>query len=537
MSETITIDAAVIGAGFGGLYALKKLRDDLGLNVLAFDKAGGVGGTWYWNKYPGALSDSESHLYCYSWDDDLLQERSIKRVFVPQPEILQYLEHVAERYNLLPSIRLNTGVVSAVFDDATNRWTIRTDDGKVYSAKYFITALGLLSATNLPEVKGLDKFKGEIFHTSRWPKDASVKGKRVGVMGTGSSGVQTITAIAPEVAHLTVFQRSAQYTVPSGDRPRTPEEVAAIKAGYRTIWDGVMDSPLAFGFELSQIPAMSVTPEERDRIFSEAWDRGGGFRFMFETFSDIGVDLEANKAAQDFIRKKIGEIVKNPETARKLMPTELHAKRPLCDAGYFETFNRDNVELVDLKATPIVEMTPEGVRTSDGVEHKLDVMVFATGFEAVDGNFKRFELRGRNGLSIQDHWRDGPSSYLSLATSQFPNMFMVLGPNGPFCNLPPAIETEVEWIADAIRYMERNDIATLEPTAEAESEWSKTCREIAEQTLFAKTASWIFGANSSGKKGAVYFYMGGLNAFRGIIKSEADAGYRDFKLEKVGQRV
>jgi cyclohexanone monooxygenase len=527
-----TLDAVVVGAGFGGLYALKKLRDDLGLKVLAFDKASGVGGTWFWNRYPGAMSDSESHVYCYSWDDELLEQWKFSTKFVYQPEILDYLEHVAERYNLYPDIRLNTGVTSAVFDEEANRWLISTDDGAQYSARYFVTALGLLSATNEPKIEGQERFEGAIYHTSRWPKDATVKGKRVGVIGTGSSGVQTITAIAPVVEHLTVFQRSAQYTVPSGQRSLAEDEVAAIKADYKKIWDDVRNSPLAFGFELSAVPTHSVCEEEREKIFSRAWDAGGGFRFMFETFSDIGVDLEANKAAQDFIRRKIGEIVKDPDTARKLMPTELHAKRPLCDAGYFATFNRENVSLVCLRNTPIVEMTARGIRTSDGTEHELDVVVLATGFEAVDGNLKRLDVRGRGGLRIQDHWKEGASSYLSLATSRFPNMFMVLGPNGPFCNLPPAIESQVEWIADAIGYMERHGVETLEASGSAEVEWGQACREIAEQTLFARTASWIFGANSSGKKHTVYFYMGGLNLFRDRIREVADAGYPGFELEK-----
>jgi cation diffusion facilitator CzcD-associated flavoprotein CzcO len=528
----VSLDAVIIGAGFGGLYAIKKLRDDLGLDVLAFDTAGGIGGTWYWNRYPGALSDSESHVYAFSWDEELLQEWDLKRRFIPQPEILRYLEHVAERHDLNRSIRLNTRIVEAAFDESAGRWMVTTDKGQKYSAKYLITALGLLSATNVPTIKGQETFKGDIYHTSRWPKDANIKGKRVGVVGTGSSGVQTITAIAPDVKHLTVFQRSAQYTVPSGDGPLRPEEVAQIKKNFRKIWDDVKNSPLGFGFELSATPTMSVSEEERERIFNEAWKVGGGFRFMFETFSDMGVDLAANKAAQDFIRKKIGEIVKDPETARKLMPTELHAKRPLCDAGYYETFNRPNVSLVDIKATPIVEITPNGVKTADGVIHELDVLVFATGFDAVDGNFKRIELRGRKGLRIQDHWKDGSSSYLSVTTSHFPNMFMILGPNGPFSNLPPAIEIQVDWIGDVVGYMESHGVATFEATEQAEEEWGRLCAEIAEQTLFAQTASWIFGANIPGKKKSAYFYMGGLNAFRDKLKEATGTKFKDFKLEK-----
>jgi cyclohexanone monooxygenase len=527
----IRIDAVIIGAGFAGLYALKKMRDELGLTALAFDKAGGVGGTWYWNRYPGALSDSESHVYCYSWDKDLLQEWDFKTKYVPQSEVLRYLESVAQRHDLLKDIRLNTGITAAAFDEAQQRWIVRTDAGETYSAKYLIAAVGLLSATNLPKIDGMDSFAGKIYHTSRWPEGVELAGKRVGVVGNGSTGVQVITAIAPIVGHLTVFQRSPQYSVPVGNGPLSEADMAEIKASYPKIWDGVKNSSLAFGFEESTRPVASVSPEERTRIFDKAWAKGGGFRFMFETFGDIATDEDANKAAQDYIRGKIDSIVKNPETARKLKPKDLHAKRPLCDSGYYQTFNRDNVELVHIGETPIKAITPKGVLTADGVEHELDILIFATGFDAVDGNYKRMDLRGRDGVTIQDHWKDGPSGYLSVLTAQFPNMFMVLGPNGPFTNLPPTIETEVEWISKTIDYMEKNKIAAIEATPEAEADWTQTCHDIASQTLFPKADSWIFGANIPGKKRTIYFYMGGLKTFRETIDDVAADTYRGFVLE------
>ncbi|SFG26670.1 Predicted flavoprotein CzcO associated with the cation diffusion facilitator CzcD [Novosphingobium sp. CF614] len=534
--EVTCLDAAIIGTGFSGLYALKKLRDDVGLNALAFDKAGGIGGTWHWNRYPGALSDSESHVYCYSWDTDLLRDWDHHSKYITQPEILRYLEHVAERHGLYGNIRLNTGVTSALFDDDTKRWILETDTGQRYSAKYLITAVGLLSATNIPKFEGIESFRGKIYHTSRWPDDAGIEGKRVGVVGTGSTGVQLITAIAPVVGHLTVFQRSPQYSVPVGNGPLSRSELAEIKNDYPRIWEAVRKSALAFGFPESDVPVSSVSAEERERIFDRAWEKGGGFRFMFETFCDIatdeGANKAANKAAQDYIRRKIDEIVKDPETARKLKPKDLYAKRPLCDSGYYRTFNRDNVELVHIGENPITAMTPKGVKTADGVEHELDILVFATGFDAVDGNYKRMDLRGRKGVRIQDHWKDGPSAYLSLGTSGFPNMFMVLGPNGPFTNLPPSIETEVEWIAQAIDHMERNGYATIEPASDAEAAWTRTCAEIASQTLFPKADSWIFGANIPGKKNTIYFYMGGLGAFRETLANVVQDNYRGFKLEK-----
>ncbi|MDQ0122013.1 cation diffusion facilitator CzcD-associated flavoprotein CzcO [Pseudomonas lini] len=533
-TDIIDYDAIVIGAGFGGIYMLKKLRDELGLNVRAFDKAGGIGGTWFWNRYPGALSDSESFVYCFSWDRELCQEWDITTRYLTQPQILSYLNHAVDRHDLRRDIQLETGITSAVFDEQCSRWLVTADNGHQYSVKYLVTALGLLSATNVPKIKGLDQFEGHRYHTANWPADAVLEGKRVGVIGTGSTGCQVITAIAPTVGHLTVFQRSAQYTVPVGNGPLSREYVDDIKRNYDAIWKEVRSSRLAFGFQESDIPTMSVDAAERKAIFQRAWDGGGGFRYMFQTFNDIATSEEANLAAQDFVRGKIAEIVKDPETARKLMPRDLYAKRPLCDSGYYATFNRDNVSLVDVKANPIEEITAKGIRTADGVEHELDVLVFATGFDAVDGNYKRIDIRGRDNVSINDHWADGPSSYMSVATANFPNMFMILGPNGPFTNLPPTIETEVEWVSELITFMEENELACVEPDPQSEHEWGVTCQAIADQTLFAKTDSWIFGANIPGKSNKVYFYMGGLGAFSEQLTAVKNDEYRGFRFKAVG---
>jgi cation diffusion facilitator CzcD-associated flavoprotein CzcO len=532
-TDIIHYDAIVIGAGFGGIYMLKKLRDELGLKVRAFDKAGGIGGTWFWNRYPGALSDSESFVYCFSWDRELCQEWDITTRYLTQPQILSYLNHAVDRHDLRRDIQLETGISAAVFDEQSSRWLVTAEDGHQYSAKYLVTALGLLAATNVPKIKGIEQFQGKMYHTANWPADAAIEGKRVGVIGTGSTGCQVITAIAPTVGHLTVFQRSAQYTVPVGNGPLSRESVDEIKRNYDDIWKQVRSSRLAFGFEESDIPTMSVDAAERKAIFQRAWDGGGGFRYMFQTFNDIAVNEEANIAAQDFVREKIAEIVKDPDTARKLMPRDLYAKRPLCDSGYYATFNRDNVALVDLKATPIDEITAKGIRTADGVEHELDVLIFATGFDAVDGNYKRMDIRGRDNVAMKDHWAEGPSSYLSVATSQFPNMFMILGPNGPFTNLPPTIETEVEWVSDLIGFMEENELACVEANPQSEEDWGSVCQGIADQTLFAKTDSWIFGANIPGKSNKVYFYMGGLGAFSEELASVKNDGYRGFKFKGV----
>jgi cyclohexanone monooxygenase len=533
VSETPTtdLDAVVIGAGFGGIYMLKKLRDDLGLRVRAFDKAGGVGGTWHWNRYPGAKSDTETFVYQYSFDRELLQEWQWKTRYVDQPDILAYLEAVVDRHDLRKDIQLDTGVDGLAFDEDAGVWTVRTDDGATLTARYVVCALGLLSKTNLPDVKGLDSFQGTMAHTGAWPQDLSLEGKRVGVIGTGSTGTQFICAASKTAGHLTVFQRSPQYSVPSGNGPVSEEYVSGVKRDYDRIWDQVRGSMVAFGFEESTVPATSVSEEERQRVFQENWDKGNGFRFMFGTFSDIAVDPAANEAAAAFIRSKIAEIVEDPETARKLTPTDLYAKRPLCNEDYYESYNRDNVRLVSIKENPIVEITPRGVLTQDGTEHELDVLVFATGFDAVDGNYVRMDIRGRGGESIQHHWKDGPTSYLGVSVPSFPNLFMILGPNGPFTNLPPSIETQVEFITELVEQAEQRG-GLIEPTREAEDAWTRTCQEIADSTLFPKADSWIFGANVPGKKHTVMFFMAGLSAYRTRLAEEAAAGYHGFLMRE-----
>ncbi|GAA1860052.1 NAD(P)/FAD-dependent oxidoreductase [Pseudonocardia alni subsp. carboxydivorans] len=533
-SSTPDVDAVVVGAGFGGIYMLHTLRDRLGLSVRAFEKGAGVGGTWYFNRYPGAKSDTEGFVYRYSFDRDLLQEWNWSTRYLDQPDVLAYLEHVVDRYGLRRDITLGTEVTAAVYDEDAGLWRVRTSGGETVRCRYLVNALGLLARSNIPALPGLDTFAGRTVHTNAWPDDLDITGRRVGVVGTGSTGAQFIVAAAPRAAHLTVFQRSPQYNVPSGNRPVTQHEVDRTKEHFPEIWDQVRGSVVAFGFEESAVEAMSVSAQERERVFQENWDAGNGFRFMFGTFCDIATDPEANAAAAAFIRRKISEIVVDPETARKLTPTDLYAKRPICNEGYYETFNRDDVELVSIRENPIAEVTPAGVRTADGVVHELDVLVLATGFDAVDGNYRAMDLRGRGGRHIDDHWTDGPSSYLGVSKAGFPNMFMILGPNGPFTNLPPSIEAQVEWIGELIGHAERSGIGTIEPTAEAERGWSRLCREIADATLFPKADSWIFGANIPGKPNAVMFYMAGHKAYREELSTVARDGYRGFAMDGSG---
>ena len=403
------LDALVVGAGFGGIYMLHKLRNELGLDAVAIDKAGGVGGTWYWNKYPGALSDSEAFVYQYSFDRDLYEPWKTK--FVQGPDVLAYLNKVVDRYDLREHIHLETGMTSADFDEVFGIWTVRTDRGVTYRARFLVTALGLLSATNTPDLHGIEHFEGRIVHTGAWPEELDLNGKRVGVIGNGSTGNQVISAVAPIAKHLTSFQRTPQYSVPAGNRKLSPEQIQAYRDNFDATWDQVRNSSVAMGFKESTIGTFEVSPEERERIYQRAWDEGGGFRFMFETFNDIATDEAANEEAAKFIRRKIAEIVKDPETARKLTPHDLYARRPLCDTGYFEAFNRANVTLVSVKENPIVRVTQEGIVTEDGTLHKLDILVFATGFDAVDGNYVRTDIRGRHGRSIKEHWVEGPTSY------------------------------------------------------------------------------------------------------------------------------
>lgn len=534
MSTTSTpdVDAIVVGAGFGGIYVLHKLRNELGLSVQAFEKGGGVGGTWYFNRYPGAKSDTEGFVYRYSFDDDLLQEWDWSTRYLDQPEVENYLNHVVDRHDLRRDIRLNTEVTAAVFDEDAALWAVTLGTGETVTSRYLVNALGLLAKSNLPDVPGRDSFAGRLVHTNAWPDDLDITGKRVGVIGTGSTGTQFIVAAGRTAGHLTVFQRTPQYSVPSGNGPVEQSEVDRTKEDFAAIWRQVRGSVVAFGFEESTVHAMDVSDEERRRVFQENWDKGNGFRFMFGTFCDIASDPDANAAAAAFIRSKIAEIVDDQETARKLTPHDLYAKRPLCNEGYYETYNRDNVELVSIKENPIEEITPSGVRTADGVVHELDVLVFATGFDAVDGNYRAIDLRGRGGRHIDDHWSTGPTSYLGVAKSGFPNMFMILGPNGPFTNLPPSIEAQVDWIGELVRTAERDGVRTVEPTPDAEDGWTATCREIADMTLFPQCDSWIFGANIPGKQNAVMFYMAGHAAYREKLGEVADAGYEGFRMDR-----
>lgn len=523
-------DAVVIGAGFAGLYALHKLRDEVGLHVRLFEKGSGVGGTWYWNRYPGAMSDTEAPFYRYSFDADLLAHDTWDRRYIPQADILAYLERAAKHLDLLRDIQLDTEVSALHWEERAGGWHVITSSGQ-YTARYVVTALGLLSAVNWPDIPGLGSFKGTLAHTARWPEELKLDGLRVGLIGTGSTGCQVVCAASRVAGHLTVFQRSPQYSVPAGNGPVSTEEVEGYRARWPEVWSQVRSSAVGFGFEESTVSAHSVSAEEREATFEAAWAQGNGFRFVFGTFCDVATDGAVNEHAADFVRRKIAHIVRDPDTARRLTPHGLFAKRPLCTDGYFDAFNRPNVSLVDLRESPIARVSEHGVVTEDGREHALDVLVLATGFDAVDGNYRRMDIRGRSG-TLDAHW-DTPSSYLGIGTAGFPNMLMVSGPHGPFANLVPAIEVQVEFItslvADAEHRRRAGFDAVIEVPPECEERWTQHCHDLAAGTLYAEIDSWIFGANIPGKKHNILFYLGGLGKYGEHLRQEAEGGFSGFQ--------
>lgn len=529
--EVRDVDAIVIGAGFAGLYAVHKLRNDLGLTVWGFDNGSDVGGTWYWNRYPGARSDTEVTAYCYAFDRDLFERWKWTERYPRQREILSYLDMFARRYGLRRSIQFDTMVTSAVWDEGCSRWTVTTDKGDLFSAQFIVAGVGLLSSTVTPRFPGQDRFEGRIYHTARWPNDDIDLGdKRVGVIGTGSSGVQVIAELGSQVRQLTVFQRRPQYVVPARHRPIDPDILASIRRDYDKFWAKTLGSVTAFGFDESAVSASEVSVDDRDAIFEQVWNRGGEFQFMFATFNDIGTSRAANDAATDFIRRKIKEIVKDPAVAEQLMPHEFYARRPICCDGYYETYNRHNVELVDIGTHPIIEVTPNGIRTVEA-EYELDVIVFATGFDAVTGNYLKIEFVGRGGLSLRSHWQERPRVHLGLMSNGFPNLFMIFGPMGPFTNQPPAHEVQVNWVADAINHARERRLSLIEPTAEAEQGWPDRCDEIASGTLFPKVDSWINGANVPGKPIVVMFYMAGMGAYMDQLQAAVASDYAGFRQE------
>lgn len=529
-SENV-FDVVIIGAGIAGMYMLHRMREH-GLAARVIEMAPDIGGTWYWNQYPGARCDTDTLEYSYSFCEELQQEWKWSMRYPTQPEILRYLNHVADRFDLRPDISFNTRVEKATFEEATARWQVITDDGTAISAQFLIMATGCLSLPNTPSIDGMNTFNGPIYHTGRWPhEEVDFSGQQVGIIGTGSSAVQSIPVIAKQADHLTVFQRTAQYSVPARNRPVDPQLVAEIKADYTGFR---ARNRLEFSGQLSHIPpndfsALSVDSTERERIYEERW-QGGGFPF-YGSFNDIIRNQDANETVAEFVRHKIRAIVRDPQIADMLCPTHTIAcKRPVLDSSYFETFNQPNVSLVDIHSAPLQEITPSGLRTANE-KYELDCLIFATGFDAMTGALLKIDIRGREGLTLQEKWSAGPRNYLGLMISGFPNFFTITGPGSPsvLTNMVVAIEQHVEWITDCIDHIKAHDYQHIEATVAAENKWVDHVNKVADSTLSPSCNSWYLGANIPGKP-RVYMPLHGFPAYVEKCEEVVANGYEGFAL-------
>jgi cation diffusion facilitator CzcD-associated flavoprotein CzcO len=527
-------DAIIVGSGFGGLYALHHLRDEMGLRVRAFDGAGGVGGTWWYNRYPGARVDAPSSpFYAYTFSKELVDEWDWKETQTAQGDVLAYLEHFAERFDLRKDIQFETWVSDARYDEPAQRWTIETNTGETASAQFLICAVGALFVANMPDYVGINEFAGECYHTGRWPHEkVSFAGKRVGVIGTGSSGIQSIPEIAKEADHVTVFQRTPQYALPARNRPLTREEISQ----YREDWDNLRTSMRRRGgwpFKTNRRRASEYTPEQRSAVYEELWQQGG-IHLSINSYVGVLVDEDLNEEVSEFVRGKIREIVKDPEASRKLMPDyHFGTKRLILDNGYFETYNRKNVSLVDLREDPIEAFTRSSVRTKHG-EHPIDMLVLATGFDAVSGSMLKLNPKGRGGVRLEQKWARRFDNYLGTTIAGFPNLFMIHGPGAPgvFFTMPLGGELTTAWIADCIRHLREKDLGAVEATEDAEASWDREINEIADRTLYPLTNSWYMGANIPGKPRQFLGHLRGSQYFD-RLSEVAEAGYEGFEFEPV----
>jgi cation diffusion facilitator CzcD-associated flavoprotein CzcO len=526
-------DALIVGAGFAGLYQLHCLRDKLALSVMVLEAADGVGGTWYWNRYPGARCDSESHSYGFHFSDELMREWEWTERFPAQDEVLRYINWAADRLDLKRDIRFNTRVIEAHYDEARQQWQLRTEVGERYSARFLITAVGCLSSANVPDFAGLEDFDGAWHHTGHWPADGvDFAGKRVGLIGTGSTGIQAAPVIAETAAHLHVFQRSATYSVPAGNHSLSPEFKRYVKDNAAQIRAAMHATASGHPFANSDRLAVQTPANERQALYEAAWQKGG-LQFR-ATFGDILLDQAANDTAAQFVRDKIRSIVKDPVTARKLSEVDhpYATKRPPIDTNYYDTFNRDNVTLVDVRAAPIERITAQGIRTREGF-YPLDTIVFATGYDAVTGPLLRMGITGRGGRALADEWQDGPRTYLGLQVPGFPNLFTITGPGSPsvLTNMPVAIEQHVEWITDCIAHLRERGLHSVEAKPDARDRWVDEVNEAAAASLLSSaTTSWYHGANVPGKPRVFMPYAGGMARYRQICAEVAANDYEGFTL-------
>lgn len=534
-------DVIGVGAGFAGLALIHYMRKS-GRSVRVFDRASDVGGTWAWNHYPGAATDSESYYYCLTFSRELLQEWRWTKRYPGRKETQDYMRFVADRCDMWRDIQLNTEIVSADYLPDRGGWAIETADGERFTCKYFVSGMGMISEPLIPKIPGMDRFKGPLFHSSRWPQGLDYTGKRVGVIGAGATSVQMVPELAKTAAEVTVFQRTPNYILPAMQRDMTPEWEAQIKQDYDAIiakcrahvFGMAFDSPVGRN-------AVDTPPEERRRIFEENWN--GSFRWVFETFDDLLVDPAANRMAAEFIGEKMRERVKDPKIADLLTPTfddyPLFAKRPPLDHGYLEAFNEPHVHLVDIKtAEPIVEITETGVKTT-ARDYEFDIIVLSTGFKAYTGALEAFPIRGETGQTINEKWREQSGSIMGVALAGFPNFFMVTGPQAPFANLPTSIEQNVIWITHCIDKMEREGLATFHPRPEAEEAWTQATADIHNQTLMAqgdKVNSWMMGANRTDKSARVLIYFGGASAYYDALDKSAEEGFPELAFATAKER-
>ena len=538
-SDSRYTDVIVVGAGFAGMYALHKFRG-LGLRTQVLEAGKDVGGTWYWNRYPGARCDVPSIEYSYSFDKDLEQEWDWTEIMAAQPEILEYANHVADRFDLRKDIQFQTRVDSAVFDENSNCWTVVTESGQTYTARFCVMATGCLSVPNTPRIDGQEKFAGSVYHTGNWPEGGvDFSDAAVGIIGTGSSGIQSIPVIAEQARHLTVFQRTPNYTMPAANAPlkteflrQAKENYSAIRAEQRASQVGIVGYGFGFGGAENVVPTQEIkqtTPSERQRLVEEE-----GF-LAIRRYADVALDEEANELACEMYRDQVKRVIKDPATAQALMPRDypMGCKRPVIDTNYYETFNRDNVTLVDLRQGGIEEITEAGVRTAKG-DYTFDVLVYATGFDAMTGALGKIDIRGRENRALTEYWEAGPRTYLGLQVAGFPNLFTVTGPGSPsvLSNMIVSIEQHIDWIARCISDLDQRGAQTIEATTEAEDEWIAHVNDVAQNTMFtAKSCnSWYLGANIPGKPRIFMPYVGGVGVYREKCDEVARNGYQGFEL-------
>ncbi|MDG2302833.1 MAG: NAD(P)/FAD-dependent oxidoreductase [Gammaproteobacteria bacterium] len=523
----IKVDAIIVGAGFSGLYMLYKLKE-LGLTAKVIEAGKGVGGTWYWNRYPGARCDVESMEYSYSFCEDLQQDWVWTERFAGQEEILRYLEHVADRFELRADINLETKALNCEFSETTNLWSVQTTKDN-YLAKYCIMATGPLSSTNVPDFPGLRDYKGKTYHTGSWPHDkVDFSGKTVGIIGTGSSGIQSTPIVAQQAKHLFVFQRTPNFSVPAGNTPLSDQDQNSLKSNYSAFRKQQRGLPAACNSLPRRQGALEADDVERNEVYEDYWKKGG---LSFLTcFNDLVSNKKSNETAVNFIRNKIEEIVEDPETAKQLSPDHLFGcKRPCSDTGYYEAFNQKNVSLIDVLASPIISFTRNGIETADR-HFELDNVIFATGFDAMTGSLDRINIKGRNGQSLKSKWQAGPVSYLGLSVSGFPNLFIMTGPGSPsvLANMVVGSEQHGEWISECIQHIEDNNLMTIEASETAEINWVEHINNIADTTIYPTCNSWYLGANIPGKPRIFMPYVGGFQRYERkckAVQAENYAGY------------